>query len=273
LIALDFGGKFWCLFTGKMEIVIQRTREAATGIAARVVAELLREKPRCVLGLATGGTPLPLYRLLCQMKLDWRRVITFNLDEYVGLAPEHPASYHTFMRENFLRHVNIPERNIHIPDGLARDVPGFCERYERQIRAAGGVDLQLLGIGADGHIGFNEPTSSLASRTRLKTLTARTRRDNARFFGEGEAPHHVITMGIGTIMEARHCLLLAFGRKKARAVAGAVEGPVTAMNPASALQLHPRVTVCLDEAAASRLKLKAYYRRVYENKPAWQKTN
>jgi len=255
-----------------MEIIIQPTAEAATGIAARLMGRLLREKPNAVLGLATGSTPQPLYRELVQMKLDWRRVTCFNLDEYVGLSPAHPASYHSFMRENLFRHVNIPEKNVHIPDGMAGDVPAFCERYEKQIRAAGGIDLQLLGIGSEGHIGFNEPTSSLTSRTRIKTLTERTRKDNARYFGgEAQAPHHVITMGIGTIMEARHCLLLAFGKKKAHAIAGAVEGPITAMNPASALQLHPHVTVCLDEAAASGLKLKRYYRWVFENKPDWQK--
>lgn len=255
-----------------MEIIIQPTAEAATDIAARLMGRLLREKPNAVLGLATGSTPQPLYRKLVQMKLDWRRVTCFNLDEYVGLSPAHPASYHSFMRENLFQHVNIPEKNVHIPDGMAGDVPAFCERYEKQIRAAGEIDLQLLGIGSEGHIGFNEPTSSLTSRTRIKTLTERTRKDNARYFGgEAQAPHHVITMGIGTIMEARHCLLLAFGKKKAHAIAGAVEGPITAMNPASALQLHPHVTVCLDEAAASGLKLKRYYRWVFENKPDWQK--
>ena len=177
-----------------------------------------------------------------------------------------------YMWENLFRHVNIAEKNIHIPDGLAKDIPQCCANYEKQIRAAGGIDVQLLGIGTDGHIGFNEPTSSLASRTRIKTLTPQTRKDNARFFGsEAAVPHHVITMGIGTILDARHCVLLAFGRNKARAVAAAVEGPVTAMNPASALQQHPQVTVLLDEAAASRLKLREYYRWVYENKPDWQK--
>ncbi len=255
-----------------MEIIIQPTAEAATRIAARVMARLLREKPNAVLGLATGSTPLQLYRELAQMNLDWRRVATFNLDEYVGLSPQHPESYHNFMRENLFQHVNILQKNVHIPDGMAADIPALCERYEKEIRAAGGIDLQLLGIGTDGHIGFNEPSSSLASRTRIKTLTPQTRRDNARHFGgEAQAPHHVITMGIGTIMEARHCLLLAFGGKKARAVAGAVEGPVTAMNPASVLQLHPRVTLCLDNAAAARLKMKQYYRWVFENKPEWQK--
>jgi len=255
-----------------VEIIIQPTLEAATAIAARLVAALLREKPRAVLGLATGSTPLLLYRELVQMKLNWRRATTFNLDEYVSLAPDHPASYHSFMRENLFRHVNLRAKNIHIPDGRARDIPALCERYEKEIHKAGGIDLQLLGIGSDGHIGFNEPSSSLASRTRMKTLTERTLRDNARFFGgAARSPHHVITMGIGTIMEARHCLLLAFGSKKARAIAGAVEGPVTAMNPASVLQLHPRATLFLDEAAAARLKMKRYYRWVFENKPAWQK--
>jgi glucosamine-6-phosphate deaminase len=251
-----------------MEVIIQPAADAATAIAAQFIAQLLREKPRAVLGLATGSTPLPLYRELVRMKLDWRGVTTFNLDEYVGLSPQHPASYHSFMHENLFRHINIVAKNIHIPDGMTGNVPAFCERYEKQIRDAGGIDLQLLGIGADGHIGFNEPSSSLASRTRMKTLTVRTRRDNAKAFGGVvQSPHHVITMGIGTIMEARHCLLLAFGRKKARAIAGAVEGPVTAMNPASALQMHPRVTICLDEPAATRLKMKRYYRWVFENKP------
>jgi glucosamine-6-phosphate deaminase len=255
-----------------MEIIIQPTPEAATAVAAKIVGQLLHKKPRTVLGLPTGSTPLLLYRELARMKLNWRGVTTFNLDEYAGLSPEHPASYHSFMRENLFRHINIAEKNIHIPDGMAGDVPAFCEQYEKQIRKADGIDLQILGIGADGHIGFNEPSSSLASRTRMKTLTVRTRRDNAKAFGGlAQAPHHVITMGIGTIMEARHCLLLAFGKKKARAIAGAVEGPVTAMNPASALQLHPTVTVCLDEAAASSLKMKSYYRWVFENKPDWQK--
>jgi glucosamine-6-phosphate deaminase len=255
-----------------MEVIIQPDAAAANAVAARLFARVIRRKTGAVLGLATGSTPLALYREWRALKLDWRKVKTFNLDEYVGLAPAHPQSYHHFMWENLFRHVNIAEKNIHIPDGLAKDIPQCCANYEKQIRAAGGIDVQLLGIGTDGHIGFNEPTSSLASRTRIKTLTPQTRKDNARFFGsEAAVPHHVITMGIGTILDARHCVLLAFGRNKARAVAAAVEGPVTAMNPASALQQHPQVTVLLDEAAASRLKLREYYRWVYENKPDWQK--
>ena len=255
-----------------MEIIIQPTPEAASAIAARMIARLLREKSDAVLGLATGSTPLLLYRELVRRKLDWSRVTTFNLDEYVGLAPDHPASYHCFMWENLFRQVNIAESNVHIPDGLAGDIPGFCQRYEEQIRAAGGIDWQLLGIGTDGHIGFNEPTSSLASRTRIKTLTQQTRADNARFFGgETAVPQHVITMGIGTIMEARQVVLMAFGQDKARAVAEAVEGPITAMNPASILQLHPVARIVLDEPAATLLRKADYYRWVYDNKPDWQK--
>lgn len=254
-----------------MEIIIQPTREAATEVAARTIASLIRKKPAAVLGLATGSTPLLLYSALIRMNLDWSQVVTFNLDEYIGLPPGHGQSYQRFMWEHLFQHINIPRDQVHIPDGNAEDIPGFCASYEDRIRAAGGIDLQVLGIGSDGHIGFNEPTSSLASRTRIKTLAPRTRADNARFFGSEEAvPHHVITMGIGTIMEARHNLLLAFGSGKSRAIAEAVEGPVTALNPASVLQMHPVVTVCLDEPAASELQRADYYRWVYDNKPDWQ---
>jgi glucosamine-6-phosphate deaminase len=255
-----------------MEIIIQSTAEAATCVAARVIAHLLLEKPNAVLGLATGSTPLLLYRELIRMKLDWRKVTTFNLDEYIGLPADHPQSYQSFMWENLLRHVNIAKKNVHIPDGNTKDIPKFCANYEKQIHAAGGIDLQVLGIGTDGHIGFNEPTSSLASRTRIKTLTKRTLQDNARFFGsKDQVPHHVITMGIGTIMEARQNLLLAFGSKKARAIAAAVEGPITSVNPASILQLHPVTKVCLDKDSAAQLRRADYYRWVYDNKPSWQK--
>ncbi|HVU07195.1 MAG TPA: glucosamine-6-phosphate deaminase [Verrucomicrobiae bacterium] len=254
-----------------MEIIIQRTPKIATDIAADLIAGLLRKKPTAVLGLATGSTPLLLYRKLVAMKLDWRKVKTFNLDEYLGLSPKDPQSYHYFMWENFFRHINISAKNIHIPDGLAKNIPVFCKHYEKQIHAAGGIDLQILGIGTDGHIGFNEPGSSLASRTRFKTLTKRTRKDNGHYFGnENKVPCHVITMGIGTIMEAKECLVLAFGAKKARAIAGAVEGPITATNPASVLQMHPVTKVFLDEPAASKLKRSDYYRWAFESKPTWQ---
>lgn len=254
-----------------MEIIIQPNAEAATAVATRIVAQLLRSKPDAVLGLATGNTPLLLYRSIAKLKLDWRKITTFNLDEYVGLPREHRQSYHSFMWENLFRHVNITPKNVHIPDGMSRDIPGFCERYEKLIKRHGGIDLQVLGIGTDGHIGFNEPTSSLTSRTRIKTLTHQTIKDNARFFGRTDkVPNHVITMGLGTILEARQCLLLAFGSKKARAVAAAVEGPIASLSPASVLQLHPSVKVCLDDAAAGKLKRSDYYRRVYDNKPEWQ---
>ena len=234
-----------------MEVIILANAEEASATAARLVARQLREKPASVLGLATGSTPLGLYRRLiglhCEGALDFSKASSFNLDEYAGLAPDHPQSYHHFMEENLFRHINLPRERTRIPDGLARDIPGHCAAYEAAIREAGGIDLQILGLGSDGHLGFNEPGSSLASRTRIKTLTAETRRDNARFFAsEAEVPHHVITMGLGTIMDSRMCLLLAFGKAKAAAVAATVEGPVTASVPGSILQFHPQAKVILD---------------------------
>jgi glucosamine-6-phosphate deaminase len=175
------------------------------------------------------------------------------------------------MEENFFSHVNLVRKNVHIPDGMVADVPAHCAEYERAIRKAGGIDLQILGLGSDGHLGFNEPGSSLASRTRIKTLTERTRSDNARFFTDAqEVPHHVITMGLGTIMESRMCLLLAFGKAKAEAVAASVEGPVTASVPGSLLQFHPQAKVLLDAESASSLTRAEYYQGVYQNKPPWQ---
>jgi glucosamine-6-phosphate deaminase len=255
-----------------MEIIIRETAVEATDVAARIIAKLLKEKPDAVLGLATGSTPLLLYRKLIEMNLDWSRVTTFNLDEYIGIPRDHPQTYHSFMWENLFGKINIDPANVHIPNGNATDIPATCAAYEAEIRKASGIDLQILGIGTDGHIGFNEPTSSLASRTRIKTLTQRTREDNARFFGSPEeVPCHVITMGIGTIMEARLNLLLAFGENKAQAIAQTVEGPITAVNPASILQMHPVVKVCLDAPAASALERKEYYNWVFDSKPAWQK--
>ena len=260
-----------------MEIIIQPTPEAGSIIAAQIIAKLVRTKPDCVLGLATGSTPLGTYRELIRMHreeaLDFSRVATFNLDEYAGLPPSRPQSYHAFMAENFFRHVNVDARRTHIPDGLARDIPAECARYEAAIVAAGGIDLQLLGIGTDGHIGFNEPSSSLASRTRIKTLTERTRADNARFFGGdlAQVPFHCITMGVGTIMAAREVLMLAFGANKTAVVAAAVEGSITAMNPASVLQMHPLAKCVVDEPAAEKLTRCDYYRWVFAHKPDWQK--
>ena len=259
-----------------MEVIISPSAGEASAEAARIVAALIRAKPRTVLGLATGSTPLGFYDELAAMhargELDFSEVSTFNLDEYAGLAPEHEQSYARFMREHFFSRVNIATWRVHVPNGLARDIPAHCEAYELAIREAGGIDLQLLGLGSDGHIGFNEPGSSLGSRTRLKTLTERTIADNARFFASpGQVPRHVITMGVGTILEARRCLVLAFGEGKAAAVAAMAEGPVTADVPASALQFHARCGLLVDEASASRLKRADYYRWVYANKPDWQR--
>lgn len=258
-----------------MEIVIQKDPETASRIAAEYVARVIRQKPNAVLGLATGSTPVMLYQELIRMHreqgLDFSQVTTFNLDEYVGLDPGHPASYSRFMHENLFAHINISEKQIHIPDGLTPNIPRHCEEYEAKIQEAGGIDMQVLGIGSDGHIGFNEPMSSLASRTRIKTLTEETIADNARFFeSANQVPRHVITMGIGTILESRACMMLAFGENKASALARAVEGPVAAAVPGSALQLHPAVKVFCDEAAAAKLTMADYYRWVYNNKPDWQ---
>jgi glucosamine-6-phosphate deaminase len=260
-----------------MEIIIQPTPAAGSIIAARIIAKLVRSKPDAVLGLATGSTPVATYRELIRMHreegLDFSKVRTFNLDEYVGLPPEHAQSYHAFMDENLFGHINVQRENIRIPDGMAVDVPAECARFEADIIAAGGIDAQLLGIGTDGHIGFNEPTSSLASRTRIKTLTEQTRADNARFFGGDleKVPFHCVTMGVGTIMACRQVIMLAFGANKAQAIAEAVEGPITSMNPATVLQMHPVAKCIVDEPAATRLQKTDYYRWVYDHKPEWQR--
>ena len=258
-----------------MEVIIQPTPADAVRIAANLIAKAIRRKPNLVLGLATGGTPVQLYAELARMHredgLDLSRVHTFNLDEYLGLPPNHPASYRRFMKENFFDHTNIDPRRTFVPDGMTPDISRHCGEYEELIKSIGGIDIQILGIGSDGHIGFNEPTSSLVSRTRDKVLTEQTRRDNARFFATPEeVPHACLTMGIGTILETRQCLLLAFGKGKADAVAGAVEGPVTSMLPASALQMHPDAKIFVDEPAAAKLKLRDYYDYAFRHSPAMQ---
>jgi glucosamine-6-phosphate deaminase len=259
-----------------MEIIIEKNASTASALGARIIGSYIRARQASTLGLATGGTPLLLYQELIKLHkkegLDFSHVSTFNLDEYLGLSPSHSSSYNTYMWKNFLSHINIPEYRVHIPDGLAPDVEEFCKQYEAAIQAAGGIDIQILGIGTDGHIGFNEPTSSLSSRTRIKTLTQQTIQDNQKYFSEDETvPHHVITMGIGTIMESRMIIMLAFGDKKAKAIAAAVEGPITSMVPASILQMHQKTVIIIDEAASSKLKRADYYRWVYQNKPDWQK--
>ncbi|MDD3277088.1 MAG: glucosamine-6-phosphate deaminase [Kiritimatiellales bacterium] len=260
-----------------MEIIIKKDALSGSHAAARVVARLVCEKPTAVIGLATGSTPLMLYKQLIHLHkeegLDFSKVTTFNLDEYIGLPADHEQSYRRFMNENLFSQINIKMGNTHVPDGMAKDVPASCAAYEQAIANAGGIDLQVLGIGSDGHVGFNEPTSSFASRTRIKTLTKQTVADNARFFGgdESKVPHHCITMGIGTIMDARMNILLAFGANKAEAVAATVEGPVASIMPSSILQHHPSAKLFIDEAAATQLKLADYYRWVYDGKPDWQK--
>src|SRR3954465_1508955 len=227
-----------------MEVIVAKTASDMSAAAAREVADVLNAKPNAVLGMATGSTPLGLYQELVRLhkkgELDFSHVTTFNLDEYVGLPITHPQSYHYFMHEHLFRHVNIPPQNIHIPSGTTTNYRAFCEWYEKRIEECGGIDLQILGIGSGGHIAFNEPGSSLSSRTRLKTLARQTIDDNARFFERREdVPIYAITMGVGTILEARHIVLLANGANKADAVAAMAEGPVTSMITASALQMHP----------------------------------
>jgi len=258
-----------------MEVVILDDPAAAGGLVGGAIASLAAATPALVLGLATGSSPLPVYadlrRRRAEGSLSLATARAFLLDEYVGLPPGHPQSYRTYVAREFEAGLDLADDAVQGPDVQAADLPAACAAYEAAIDAAGGVDLQLLGIGADGHIGFNEPGSSLGSRTRLKTLGEQTRRDNARFFASAdEVPRHVVTQGVATILQARHIVLLAFGEAKAGALAAAVEGPVTAMIPASALQLHPHVTVFVDEPAASGLRLAPYYRETWAAKPTWQ---
>lgn len=254
-----------------MEVIIQETYDEMSRLAARMISHQLLRKPNTVLGLATGSTPLGTYQELIRMHreegLDFAQVTTFNLDEYLGLPPTHPQSYRFFMNEHFFDHLNIPRGNIHFPYGHARAVEEFCDWYEAEIQRCGGIDMQILGVGTDGHIAFNEPGSSLGSRTRLKTLTEQTIRDNARFFDDvDQVPRFAITMGVGTILEARRIILLAEGAQKAEVIAQAIEGPVTASVTASALQLHRDVIVVVDAEAGSRLTRASYYRWVHDQK-------
>jgi glucosamine-6-phosphate deaminase len=259
-----------------VEVIILPTPAEVGRLAARKIAQLIRAKPTAVIGLATGSSPLAIYAELAAAvrdgALDASRVSGFALDEYVGIAEQHPQSYASVIRREVAEPLGLDPSRVHVPDGRATDLEAACEAYEAAIRAAGGVDLQILGIGANGHIGFNEPTSSFGSRTRLKTLAPRTRSDNARFFGSPEeVPNHCLTQGLGTIMEARELLLVAQGSRKAAAIAAAVEGPVSSMCPGSILQFHEEATVIVDEAAAERLTLTDYYRYTYDNKPSWQR--
>jgi glucosamine-6-phosphate deaminase len=255
------------------EVVIVPGASEGGAVVADEIVRLVRANPQAVLGLATGSTPLPVYEALRARLagIDVSQVRGFALDEYVGLDPAHPESYRSVIAREVVEPLGLDPALIRVPDGSLDGIEHAGDDYERAIAASGGVDLQILGIGTDGHIGFNEPGSSFASLTRVKTLTEQTREDNARFFDSiDDVPRHCITQGLGTIMRARHLVLLAFGEGKAEAVAGAVEGPVTASLPGSAIQLHPHATVIVDEAAASRLAHADYYRYAFANKPAWQ---
>jgi len=248
-----------------MKVLILADPARAVHRAAELILDQLRRKPDAVLGLATGGTMEPVYaELRAARGLSFAGMRSFNLDEYVGLAADHPQSYHRYMRDQLFAHIDARPENLHLPAGDAPSAQAEAARYDAEIAALGGIDLQLLGLGANGHIGFNEPGSSLGSRTRVKTLTQKTRDDNHRFFGPGEmVPRWAITMGIGTIMEAREIVLLATGAGKAPAARAMIEGPVSAFCPASVLQFHPRTTVILDAAAAGDLALRDYYETVH----------
>lgn len=250
-----------------MRVIIKEDYREVSREAAGMVAGLVKSKPCCTLGLATGSTPLGLYNELVRLHRDeglsFARVKTFNLDEYYGLAPEDPRSYRHFMDENLFGKIDIRPENTSVPDGRTEidKLEEYCTSYEEKIRASGGIDLQVLGIGSDGHIAFNEPGSSLSSRTRIVSLDPQTIRDNSRFFNKGErVPEFALSMGVGTILESREILFLASGEGKAEIVARALEGPVTSMVTASALQLHPKVSIILDSQAAGKLRRLQYYR-------------
>jgi len=257
-----------------MEVLIRPTAAAAAELVARIIAKELRANPNLVLGLATGRTMESVYarlvRLYREEQLDFSLCRTFNLDEYVGMPASDRYSYRHYMNQNLFMQVNIDLRNTHLPEGMALDLDAECARYEEQITRCGGIDLQLLGIGRAGHLGFNEPLSALRSRTRVKALAPMTRAQNAPYFDHPEQmPHRAITMGVGTILDARRCLLMATDTEKADIVAKAVEGPITAMISATALQLHARCNVVVDELAAGKLQGKEYYRWIFENEPEW----
>lgn len=259
-----------------MEVIIRPDADEACTLVADLIAGEIRNNPKLVVGLATGRTMERVYSLLVKKykkgHVDFAHVTTFNLDEYIGLALDHPNSFHAYMDDHLFRHVNIHSERTHIPNGEAKDLEGECLAYEETIRGCGGIDLQLLGIGQTGHIGFNEPISALRSRTRTKALTPQTLKQNAHLFDDPDAmPRRAITMGVGTILDSKRCVLLATGEKKAAIVAKAVEGPVTSMISASALQLHPRCTVVVDEEAAGCLENTEYYRWLFENEPEWER--
>lgn len=260
-----------------MEVIICADAAEVGRVGAAKVAKVAAEVgPGVVIGVATGSSPLSCYAELAARvadgRLDLSQASAFALDEYVGIAKGHPESYHEIIRKTVTEPLRLDPDRVHVPNGFADDVVAACQGYEDAIRAAGGVDVQILGVGSNGHVGFNEPTSSLSSRTRIKTLAARTRHDNARFFDSiDDVPRHCLTQGLGTIMDARNVVLMATGASKAHAIAAVVEGPVTSMYPGSVLQFHPHATIVIDEAAAAELELADYYRETYADLPEWQR--
>lgn len=242
-----------------MEVIVKDSIEEMSILAARTIADVIHKKPDAVLGLTTGKTPEGTYVELIKLyedgELDFSEVTTFNLDEYVGLSGDHEQSFRYFMNERFFNHINIDKARTYVPDGLAEDIERSCELYEWAVQTAGGIDIQVLGIGSNGHIAFNEPGSSLGSRTRVKTLDEKTISDNAMFFDRIEdVPRYAITMGVGTIMDSKRLILLAYGENKAEAIAKTVEGPITAQVPATMVQMHRQATIIIDRTAASLLK-------------------
>jgi glucosamine-6-phosphate deaminase len=257
-----------------VEVIILKNADAVAKLGAQHITELVNKKNNAVLGLATGSTPIAMYQGLIELyqqgQVSFRDVTTFNLDEYIGIDTDNPQSYCSFMNKQLFDAIDINKVNTYLPSCAIDENPhAIGVAYEEAIAQSGGIDLQILGIGSNGHIGFNEPTSSLASRTRVKTLTKSTVRDNNHLFADGEfQPHLAMTMGIATILASRRTLLLATGEQKAGALQQAIEGPVSAICPASALQLHEHATFIIDEAAASHLAYTDYYHWVYqENQP------
>lgn len=258
-----------------METIVTTSRQQ-TLLVADAIEHVVSAMPTPCIGVSTGSTPLPIYAELVRRHLDeglsFANAHLFMLDEYLGLPEGHPQAYRTFLDEHLVGHLDIRAERLHGPNVHARDIPAECAAYERTIESLGGIDLQVLGIGADGHIGFNEPGSSLGSSTRIKTLAELTIADNARFFTDAESvPRHVVTQGIATIRRARHVILIATGAAKAAAIAAACEGPVTTTCPASALQFHPHTTVIVDEEAGANLRFSSYYKATFDNKPTWQR--
>lgn len=258
-----------------MEVIIRKDTASAVDLVARIIANAIKAKPSLTLGLATGRTMESLYAQFGKMHkekgLDFSLCKSFNLDEYIGIPASDPNSYRAYMNQHLFSRINIDIRNTHLPDGMAPDLAAGCRKYEECIVDCGGIDLQLLGIGRSGHIGFNEPLSSLSSRTREKALTPTTIAQNSPLFPKpSDMPKRAITMGVGTILEAKRIVMLVTGAEKADILAKAVEGPVTSMVSASALQLHRQCTVVVDEAAAEKLEEKDYYRWIFENEPEWE---